>query len=143
MGVLTDLVVADESEAEELAASISPLERWPGIDAKGIDPVKLGKLLSILAGESYSHSIPGEFSEIAAFSDDGPWVLRVPPRLVLSLSEIGDADVRRISTQWFAGEEFAHSGYDLAITEEVVTSLRELSKKATAERKEMLMWMCL
>lgn len=143
MGVLTDLVVADESEAEAMAGSGSPLERWPGIDAKGIDHVKLGMLLSIMAGEPYRDSLVGEFAQLAEASEDGPWVFQVPPRLVSSLSKIEDHELGRLSEQWSAVEEFAYSGYDLATVAEVMTSLRELSKLALSEGKSLLMWMCL
>jgi hypothetical protein len=143
MGILTDLVVADESEAEAVAGSGGPLERWSGIDAKGIDQVKLGMLLSIMAGEPYRSSLVGEFVQLAEDSEDGPWVFRVPPRPVSSLSKIKDDELGRLSERWLAVEEFADSGYDLATVTEVVASLRELSKRALSEGKGLLMWMCL
>jgi hypothetical protein len=143
MGVLTDLVVADESEADAVAASGDPLQRWPGIDAKGIDQVTLGKLLAIITDEPYRNSLAGEFMLIAELSDDGPWVFRAPPRLVSSLSEIADEALDRISAEWSAVEEFALSGYGRASVAEVASSLRDLSKRAISDGKHLLMWMCL
>lgn len=143
MGVLTDLIVAYESEAGAVAESESPLRDWPGIDAKGIDHVKLGKLLSILTSEPYSNSLVGEFRQIAELSDDGPWVFRLPRGLVLALSKMNEAELGRISVQWSAVEEFDRSGYDLATVTELLAALRELSKTAMAEGKDVLMWMCL
>jgi hypothetical protein len=143
MGVLTDLIVADESEADTVARSGGPLQHWPGIDAKGIDHVKLGHLLSIIAGEPYRNSLIGEFTQIAEVSNDGPWVFRVPPRLVVSLSQIDDAELGQITEQWWAIEEFARSRYNLASVTMVMTSLRDLSKRAVAEGKDLMMWMCL
>ena len=44
MGVLTDLAVTHETEADDLAASESPIPRSPGIDATGINQVMPGTL---------------------------------------------------------------------------------------------------
>lgn len=41
MGVLTDLVIADPSEAERIGSSDCPSKDFGGLDARGIDPVKL------------------------------------------------------------------------------------------------------
>ena len=79
-----------------------------------------------------------EIHQIAEFSEDGPWVFRVPHRLVLALSEMDDVELGRISVQWSAVEEFAHSGYNLATVSELISSLRELSNRAMAEGKILL-----
>lgn len=143
MGVLTDIVVADVSEADEVAGSIGPLQRWPGTDAKGIDHAKLGKLLSIVAGEPYTERLFGEFSQLAETSEDGPWVFQVPRRLVSYLSEMNDHEMSSVLAQWWMIEEFTHSGYAQALAGEVLNSLRELSNMAISEGKDLLMWMCL
>ncbi len=39
MGVLTNLVIADESNANRLVSSHFPLGKFTGIDIKGVDPV--------------------------------------------------------------------------------------------------------
>jgi hypothetical protein len=143
MGVLTDLIIAEESEAEAVAAMKGPLQRWPGIDAKGVDHIKLGKLLSIVTNTPYQNSFVGEFVQIAEASDDGPWVFRVPPRLVAPLAAMAGDDIGPVSAQWAATEEFALSGWDEASVAQMLASICGLSKQAAAEGKSLLMWMCL
>lgn len=143
MSVLTDLIIADESEAKAIAVSGSPLLHWSGIAAKGIDHVKLGKLLSIVMGVPYQNSFINEFTQIAEASEDGPWVFRMPPRLVRPLAAMQGDELVRISGQWATAEEFARSGWDEAAVIQMLTSICDLSKQAIATGKALLMWVCL
>src|SRR2546425_12099398 len=53
MGVLTDVVIAGRDEAQKIGESNVPSKEFPGIDAKGIDQVKIGTLYAILTRTKY------------------------------------------------------------------------------------------
>ncbi|HEY1381484.1 MAG TPA: hypothetical protein VGF55_32080 [Gemmataceae bacterium] len=50
MGVLTDLVAADPADAPRVGVSRCPGRDFGGVEAKGIDTVKLGRPDAVLTG---------------------------------------------------------------------------------------------
>jgi hypothetical protein len=146
MGVLTDIVLAGTNEAKKVEASDGPSREFPGIDAKGIDQVRMGTLYAILTSTEYD---PGfmldEESVIEPDDEDGPWVHIVPQEMVLLLSELTDADIPAVADQWSKTEEFEPE-YGAWSQEDILKFLeqiRGLSKKALTDNKTMYMWMCL
>src|SRR6266566_5252179 len=99
MGVLSDIVIADKSEAEAIGASKNPSAEWEGAAWKTIDPVKLGTLWSILRGEPLDlDGVMAKVREIQLLheaSDDGPWVYHLPAPLRDALADLSgeEADV--------------------------------------------------
>lgn len=53
---LTDFVVADRKDAQKVCNSACPSRDFNGMDAKGIDPVKLGTLYAVLTDTEYDAS---------------------------------------------------------------------------------------
>jgi hypothetical protein len=62
LGLIANVLISDFDDAEALGQSSNPVETWEGIDAHGLDPVKLDTL-QVLAYEecgadaSMGHSI--------------------------------------------------------------------------------------
>src|SRR5437879_5564781 len=105
MGVLTDLVVATRAEAQRVCDSDNPSREFSGLDAKGIDTVKLGTLHAILTGTEFDPSlIPGDL--LASGGDDGPWVIEVPADLVKRLAALDTKQVAEAATKWAKTAEF-------------------------------------
>ncbi|MEO8396537.1 MAG: hypothetical protein ABI700_26320 [Chloroflexota bacterium] len=149
MGILTDFVVADISEAQRIGESLNPSRDFNGLDAKGIDQVKLAMLYAILSDQPYDPDFMSAESLLYAASDDGPWVQQVPPDLVSRLANLSDSDYPAITHQWAQTEEFTHkhSGYSPAAalerTEGFLRRIAPLARQSIAENKALLMWMCL
>lgn len=106
---LTDLVVASEEHVAALAESDWPHAGFAAIDIKGIDTVKFGTLHALLMGEAFESILP-EYKPIAEASDDGPWVSRVPDRLVRHLAGLSPDERASVAQRWAATEEFALDG---------------------------------
>src|SRR5262249_61963935 len=104
MGVLTDFVVAERGDAQRVCDSVCRSRDFSGLDAKGIDTVKLGKLHAILRGGELDSSIHKSFCD---GGEDGPWVFEVPPDLVRRLAEFSPSDLAEASRKWAAIEEFS------------------------------------
>jgi hypothetical protein len=143
MGVLTDLVVADESEAPAVGGSSVPWHTWLGIDAKGIDHVKLAKLMSILLGLPYQNSFAAEFAQLHEQSEDGPWVFKVPTRLVAALATLDEHRVTQVAIEWSKIQEFALDRWPTSAVDEVLKRISSLAKKAASQKKSLLIWMSL
>jgi hypothetical protein len=141
MGVLTDIVVAHAAEAENVLRADVPSEAFDGIDANGIDHVKLGTLWELLSGKSDAVDEVVQMPLLAGDEEDGPWVFQIPPALVASLAALDDGAIESTASAWARTEEFLdwHPS-------DVVTVLRELcgaAQRATAQAKDLLMWNCL
>lgn len=144
MGVLTDLVIADRSDAQRVGESVCPYTEFDGIDAKGIDTVKLGALNSILTGLPFDS---GFIANDCLFQggDEGPWVFEVPPAFVERLASLTAEEIIRAGTLWAAYETFSpqYDNWPAEAVHEMLARLAELTRRAVATQKPVLMWMSL
>jgi hypothetical protein len=141
MGVLTDLVIADKSEAEAVARSVAPWEGWRWVEAKGHDEFTLGALLCVLRGESYREAVSGEFPLLAQVSEEGPWVFAVPEALPVALQRLDDGRISGAVSEWLRTEEMRDADREGA--EIFVRELKGLAAEAVARRTPILMWVSL
>jgi hypothetical protein len=141
MGVLTDLIIADKSEAEEIAQSSVPSSRWRGVDAKGHNEITLGTLLCILRGEDYNEAALGEFPLLAQKTEEGPWVFALPDALVVSLYQVDSSQIPEAVSKWLKTEEMRGDEYGDA--ERFIGELKLLATEAITQQRPILMWMSL
>lgn len=142
MGVLTDLIIADPSEAEVVATTPYPLGRWPGLDAKGLTLITLESLFDILAYQE-SQSSASEFALLHQASEEGPWVCHAPDQFVLALAALHDKDVPRVAHVWIETEEMQLDASDASDVEQLLQAMRDLARQAAAAKKSILVWMSL
>jgi hypothetical protein len=76
------------------------------VDAKHFDQAVLDQLLSILTGATSEHRMD-EFICFNEDSEDGPWVTKVPDRLVDSLAALNDSRLAPIAREWAESEELS------------------------------------
>jgi hypothetical protein len=146
VGVLTDILVADRGDAGRISSAAAPLEHWRGIDAKGIDLVRLAMLTAVLNENDYDSACVGEFGLLAARDDaDGPWVYAAPVPLVAALASLEPELVSRRAEEWFefARDEFRSQGYRRADVRLLLTALTDLARSARAEGTDLLIWIAL
>ncbi len=137
--VISDLVIADEREARAVAGEAVPRRRWTGIDAEGVDQVKLATLWALLAGREFRDELVSEFVPLHEVSDDGPWVFRFPAPLVQLLAELEDDRASRLGSAWAGTEELELDGWDAESVAPLLHGLRSLARGAHAEKKSVLM----
>jgi hypothetical protein len=145
MGVLTDFVVADPADASRVGNSACPSRDFAGMDAKGIETVKLGRLSANLAGEPYDRSFMGASALRYETSEDGPWVFELPPTFVhplvgLDAEELRSAAISRPETEGFSPK---YGRWSADIVQTLLEELAALCRRAAAEDKAVLMWMSL
>lgn len=150
MSVLTDIIVVDSSQVDEVIKALAPAETYAGFDAKGLDPVMLSSLQSILAGLAGQDAsaaadddelLSDQFPLLAQESDDGPWLYGIPLELVTALSTLSDADKQRAVAAWTATDECAD--WEPALALALVDDLAKSARRAVDEKKQMMMWVCL
>lgn len=148
MGVLSDIIIADKIDAAAInAAGGAHLKRWPCLESKGIDTIKLGTLYQILHNRSLDDmDFFGKFMQDAVLdqrSNDGPWVFLVPEDLKSALAALDDAGAESVTEKWAATEEFESDGWQFDDVEEYFQSLVVHARKARDAGKSLLLWMSL
>jgi len=141
MGVLTDIVVADDTEAPAVAAAAVPSERWPGIDMKGVDEFMLALLWAELSHQASGPELETAFTALHAASEEGPWVSRVPKPFVRLLAQSDDTAAASAARALLAHAEF--ETWELHEVREVVDGLRALAREAVRTGKSLILWVCL
>lgn len=141
---LTDFVVANRADAQLVCDSTCPSEEFLGMDAKGIDTVKLGTLNAILTGTEFDPQFVSR-DELATGGEDGPWVFEVPTDFVHRLAVLDAEQLRAAAVQWAKTEEFSseYCNWSPEEVHQMLQDLTRLSVRAVAERKSVLMWMSL
>jgi hypothetical protein len=142
MGVLSDLVVANEADAERVAHTQVPSQAFGGIDVKGIDSVRFATLHSILTGRSFEELLPSYEPAFSA-SDDGPWVFRLPDELVTRLANLTDSERQSIAERWAATEEFELDDWDATMVAETFEAICGQAANAESTKRALFLWMCL
>jgi hypothetical protein len=148
MGVLSDMVIADKSEAEAIGASSNPTAEWDGAAWKTIDPVKLGKLWSILKSEPIE--LDGVMANVHRIqllhevSDDGPWVYLLPDELRDALADLSgdEPDVMQKTANIWGGTEELRQ-WDQSDVEGVLQEMADLADTAQLKDKSLRLWVCL
>ncbi len=137
MGVETDLVLADRSQARAVLASHDPAKEFGGVYAKGTDPISLGALLTALTGEDYDDAIIDEFPEIISDESGEKTVCGVPARFRQALSALSEEEIPDIVERWMETEEFFLTGWDDSIAEAFLRDMMTLLSSEGADRKEL------
>lgn len=105
------------------------------------------QLLSILRGKEHRDSVIKEFKMLKEFSEEGPWIQKVPKDLPILLAKVTNAQLKTIAKEW--SEIFLETypiapraNYDKVILE-YLKLLQKLCKKAVKEEQGMYLWTCL
>lgn len=143
MALLTDILIAHPSEAEEISQDAAHHEAWPCLQLKGLDNMKLSALLSVLGAEEPAKKLEGE--DLLVFNPDpeGPWVFALPEQLRDLLSALSHGDFAAVAERWALHEELKFEGWSGSDIQPVVGMLAEFALQAKAESKPLLLWMCL
>ena len=142
MGVLSDLVVAPETDAQRVAEALVPSKAFGGIDIKGIDTVKFATLHAIVTKRTFEDVLP-EYDPAVQVSDEGPWVTRIPPELVAALAALTADERDRVAAVWAKTDEFRLDRWDVGHVAAGLDAICRLAKKATGAGQALFLWMSL
>lgn len=140
MGILVNIVSADEEDVEAIGESQHPVEEWSGIEARDIDTAKIVTLHCLLTGDGLEDAFYA-YEPVYVAGDDGPIVLRIPDEVMEKLAGLEDEAIERVGEELAATEEFEVNGWP---AEEVLTLVEELSalaRLAESQDQALFVWM--
>ena len=53
MGILTNIIAAEEDEIAAIGESLRPVDEWSGLERRGIDTAKIVTLHCLLTGDEF------------------------------------------------------------------------------------------
>jgi hypothetical protein len=139
MSFFTDFLIATEADAPEIASSEKPTEQWPGFSAKSITELDLANVWSILSAAPDVTALHGRFEHIYFDPDGECTITKMPSPFVELLAEVEDANLPAMSARWAQAPEFDEMR-DLSQLQEMLRNLRDLAKRALADRREILVF---
>lgn len=145
VAILTDFFAARRDEVETYDFTEMPRERFPTLQTKGLDPVKMATLHTLLIGEDIHdvESVVARIPEPIHEDDDGDLVVfALPDAIVRGLADLDDNGAARLAERWVATEEFKMEGWTRADIDPVLAELRTFMEEAVRTERDVYLWVC-
>ncbi len=139
MGILTNIVAAEEDEVEDIGESLHPVDEWSGIERRGIDIAKVAVLHSLLTGDEYEQAL--FLCEPIYINAEGVLVLRIANAAAEKLAELDEDALLDVAAELVATESFELEQWDADEVEDFILELAELAQIADSQGQAMFVWM--
>ena len=139
MGILTQIVAAEEDEYVAIGESLRPLEEWSGIERRGIDTAKIATLHCLLTGEEFDLVISAY--EPVHVGGEGAVVLRLADEATERLATLDEEALELVAAELAATEDFEMEQWDPEEVLALVLDLADLARLADAQGQVLFVWM--
>ncbi len=139
MGILTNIVAAEEDEFASIGESLHPVDEWSGIERRGIDTAKIATLHCLLTGDELEEAL-SRYEPIYASIED-VLVLRLADEVLEKLAEFDEDALERVAEELAATEEFELEQWDADEVQDMVMALGELAQLAESQGQVLFVWM--
>lgn len=139
MGILTNIVAADEDEFAAIGESLRPADEWSGIERRGIDTAKIATLHCLLTGDEFGQAL--SLYEPVYVSMEDALVLRLADEVTEKLATLDEEALQRVSEELSATEEFELEAWDAEEVQDFVMALAELAQIAESQGQTLFVWM--
>lgn len=139
MGILTNIVAAEEEDLAAIGESLHPADEWRGIERRGLDAAKIAMLHCLLSGDRLEQVI--DSYEPVYVADEGAVVLRIAGEAVEKLAFLDEYALERVAEELAATEEFEIAGWETEDALDLVMGLADLARYAEPQRLTLFAWM--
>lgn len=140
MGILTNIVAAEEDEVEAIGDSLQPVDEWSGISLRDVSIAKIATLHSLLTGDLFDDA--AALCEPVYISPaEGALVLRLADELKERLIELDEETLYAVAAELAATEEFESAGWDEGAVAEMLADLADLARLAESQDQVLFVWM--
>lgn len=138
MGILTNIVAAEEDEVAAIGESLHPLEEWSGIERRDIDTAKIATLHCLLTGDELEQAL--YVYEPLYVGLEGAMVLRLTDEVVDKLATLDEGALEQVGGELAATEEFEMEQWDADEVQDMVLELAELAQLAQSQEQTLFVW---
>ena len=139
MGILTNIVAAEEDEYAAIGESLRPVDQWSGIERRGIDTAKIVTLHCLLTGDEFEAALGSH--EPVYVADEGAVVLRIVDEAMERLAELDEDALELVGEELAATEEYEMEQWETADVQALVFELADLARLAESQGQVMFVWM--
>lgn len=141
MGILVNLIAADEEELDAVGASARPLDEWSGIEVRDLDTGKVAMLHCLLTGDDFDMALALYEPVHVPVDEDGALVLRLADEALERLVQLDDEAEEQVAAELSATEEFESESWDEDEVHALVAQLAELARLAESQGQSVFVWM--
>jgi len=139
LGILTNIVAAEEDEIAAIGESLRPVDEWSGIERRGIDTAKIATLHCLLTGDEFEEAI-GAY-EPAYVADEGAVVLRIADQVMERLATLDEDALELVAEELAATEEYEMEQWEAEDVQALVMELADLARLAESQGQALFVWM--
>jgi len=139
LGILTNIVAAEEDEYEAIGESLRPLEEWSGIERRGIDTAKIATLHCLLTGDELDMAL-GAYEPVYV-GGEGAIVLRLADAVTERLATLDEEALELVAGELAATEEYEVEQWDADDVLAMVMDLADLARLADSQGQVLFVWM--
>ncbi|NJD33863.1 MAG: hypothetical protein FIA96_03335 [Betaproteobacteria bacterium] len=139
MGILTNIIAAEEDEYAAIGESLRPVDEWSGIERRGIDTAKIATLHCLLTGDEFESAV-GTYEPVYV-ADEGAVVLRMADELMERLATLDEEALELVAEELAATEEYEMEQWETADVQTLVFELADLARLADSQGQAMFVWM--
>ena len=139
MGLLTNIVAAEEDEYAAIGESLRPVDEWSGIERRGIDTAKVATLHCLLTGEEFEEAISAY--EPVYVADEGAVVLRLADEVMERLATLDEEALELVASELAATEEYEMEQWEPEDVQALVMDMAELARLAESQGQVLFVWM--
>ncbi len=139
MGILTNIVAAEEDEYAAVGDSLRPVDEWSGIERRGIDTGKIVTLHCLVTGDEFDEAACGY--EPVYISDEGAIVLRLADEVMERLASLDEEAIELIGEELAATEAYEVEQWETEDVQALVIELAELARIAESQSQVIFVWM--
>jgi hypothetical protein len=139
VGILTNIVAAEEDEYAAIGESLRPVDEWSGIERRGIDTAKIATLHCLLTGDEFEEAL-GAYEPVYA-ADEGALVLRVADEVMERLATLDEEALELVASELAATEEYEMEQWEPEDVQALVMDLADLARLAESQGQVLFVWM--
>jgi hypothetical protein len=141
MEIVTQVVAAEEDEFPAVGDSINPVNEWSGIEAPGLDTIKIATLHSLLTSDPLQVAL--DLYEPVYVAESETVVLRIADELMEKLATLDEDELENIAIEVAATDEFETGQWNIEDVQEQLILLGDLAQLAESQGQVLFVWMCL
>ncbi len=139
MGILTNIVAAEEDEIAAIGESLRPVDEWSGLERRGIDTAKIATLHCLLTGDEFEEAV-GAYEPVYV-GDEGAVVLRIADQVMERLATMDEDALELVAEELAATEEYELEQWEAEDVQVLVMELADLARLADSQGQAMFVWM--
>ncbi|MCX7147634.1 MAG: hypothetical protein NT042_15940 [Sulfuritalea sp.] len=139
MGILTNIVAAEEDEIAAIGESLRPVDEWSGLERRGIDTAKIATLHCLLTGDEFEEAV-GAYEPVYV-GDEGAVVLRIADEVMERLASLDEDALELVAEELAATEEYELEQWEAEDVQVLVMELADLARLADSQGQAMFVWM--